>query len=279
MQRQRIVLSTLVALAVLSLTASPASAAVLEPLGAGSDLFTTPGDGDTFVNFFREPLPAGFFCEGSEPFSGMVTLRGVPLVTSPDGSLGNTDTVVQRLDDAVFDQDGMATTRIRLVALSLESVDAIHTNCGDFRLRVTPADGPQPLTTMQIFRSHEYGGFFLAPLQMNVQLTFEPLSRRGGEPIVLVKQVDFPAINKDHKWAYQAAAPNSLSRPGMLAVQSGRPGDTGFLNLPGTSNFAALWGVSEREAEAGVSIKDIKVMPAVTGHIEAGHFVAPAVGD
>ncbi len=275
MPRTQTVLRILAALAVACLLTAPGSAAVVEPIGAGSDLFTTPGDGGTFFNFFREPLPAGFFCADSEPFAGMVTLRGVPLGASPAGSLGNTDTVVERVDDAVFDRDGMATTRVHLVALSLESIEPIRTRCGEFRLRVTPADGPQPLTTMQIFRTHRYGGFFLAPLQMNVQLTFEPLFR-GGEPAVLVKQVDFPAINKDHKWAYQAAAPNGLSRPGSVVVQSGRPGSAGFLNLPGTSNFAALWGVSEAQAETGaVSLKDIKQMPAVTGHIEGGHFVAP----
>lgn len=275
MPRIQTVLRTLAALALACLVAAPASAATPEPIAAGSDLFATPGDGSTFFNFFHEPLPAGFFCEGSEPFAGMVKLRGVPLAASPAGSLGNTDTVVERLDDAVFDRDGMATTRIHLVALSLESIDPIRTRCGEFRLRVTPAEGPQPLTRMQIFRTHRYGGFFLAPLSMNVQLTFEPLAR-GGEPVVLVKQIDFPAINKDHKWAYQAAAPNGLSRPGAVVVQSGRPGSTGFLNLPGTSNFAALWGVSEAQAETGaVSLKDIKQMPAVTGHIEGGHFVAP----
>jgi hypothetical protein len=57
-----------------------------------------------------------------------VTLRGVPWAASPAHSLGNTDTVVERLDDAVFDADGMATTRIRLVALSLESIEPICTS-------------------------------------------------------------------------------------------------------------------------------------------------------
>lgn len=265
----------LAALALATLLAVPA-VAVDAPIGAGSDLFATPGEGGTFVNFFREPLPAGFFCDGSEPFSKLVTLRGVPLAASPARSLGNTDTIVERLDDAVFDADGMATTRIRLVALSLESAEPIRTRCGDFRLRVTPAEGPQPVTTMQIFRTHDHGGFFLAPLQMRVQLTFEPLGRRGGEPRVIVREVDFPAINRDHKWSYAAAAAGSLSRPGALTVQSGRPGDTGYLTLAGTSNFAALWGVSEERAASGpVTHKDIEPMPAVTGHVESGHLVEP----
>ncbi len=98
--------------------------------------------------------------------------------------------------------------------------------------------------------------------------------------MVLIKQMDFPAINRDHKWTYQAAAPNGLSRPGSVVVRSGRPGDPGYLTLPGTSNFAALWGVSEAQAETGaVSLKDIKQMPAVTGHIEGGHLVAPPSAD
>ncbi len=46
----------------------------LSPLAAdsiierGIDVFTTPPDGNTFYDFARNPIPAGFFCEKSKPF-------------------------------------------------------------------------------------------------------------------------------------------------------------------------------------------------------------------
>jgi hypothetical protein len=80
------------------------------------------------TNFTDDPIPAGFFCSASQPFAGMITFKGVPLAVDPPNSLGKMDTAVRRLDDAVFNDQGEAATRIQLLALSLASTQAIETS-------------------------------------------------------------------------------------------------------------------------------------------------------
>jgi len=48
----------------------------------GIDVWRTPGNGGTFYDFSADPLPAGFFCQRSQPFSERVVLQGAPLATS-----------------------------------------------------------------------------------------------------------------------------------------------------------------------------------------------------
>ena len=103
---------------VLLLIALPMSAAD-QVIQSGIDIWRTPGNGTTFVDFLKEPIPAGFFCFKSKPFSGRIVFRGVPIVTGESGALGKTDTIIQRLDDAVFDENGVANTRIQMRALHL----------------------------------------------------------------------------------------------------------------------------------------------------------------
>src|SRR4051812_14319370 len=83
----------------------------------GVDLWMTVA-GFAQTSFASDPLPAGFFCAGSQPFTGKVVFKGVPLAARPAKSLGDIDTVVRRLDDAAFNKQGEATTRIQLLALS-----------------------------------------------------------------------------------------------------------------------------------------------------------------
>ena len=44
----------------------------------GSDLWRTPGDGTTFADFSKQPLPAGFFCNKSQAFTGRIILQAPP---------------------------------------------------------------------------------------------------------------------------------------------------------------------------------------------------------
>ena len=108
-------------------------------IGRGIDIFTTPADGKTHYDFFRSPIPAGFFCKSSKPFSGRIAFKGLPLATEVPGELGTADTVVERLDDAVFDASGHATTRLRFRALSLVSIAPLKTSCGAFHAYVSLA--------------------------------------------------------------------------------------------------------------------------------------------
>src|SRR5688572_30075256 len=131
--------------------------AFLFVLAAGSPVFAGDGAihkgvdvwmtvaGFARTSFAQEPIPAGFFCEGSKPFTGMVEFEGAPLAAEPADSLGTVDTVVRRLDDAAFDSKGEAKTRIQVMALSLVSMKPIETSCGAYDVTVSLA-GEQPTT-------------------------------------------------------------------------------------------------------------------------------------
>ena len=174
----------------------------LSPLAAapvierGIDVFTTPADGKTFYDFARDPIPAGFFCKNSKPFKGRVNFKGLPLVTEAPGQLGSTDTVVERLDDAVFNDAGRAITRVQFRALSLVSIAPIKTNCGEFHTYVS-LRAKQRVTKMNIFRTRENGGHFIAPLAVDARMTFIPVKPQKAEArkLELMGKVTFPAIS------------------------------------------------------------------------------------
>lgn len=160
---------------VLSLLLAALPAAAGEIIPRGVDLWQTAGAGATFTNFADDPIPADFFCPGSPPFTGTIALEGVPLATEPAGGLGNVDTLVERIDDAAFDQDGVAKTRIRLLALSLAGAEPVETGCGLHHVAVS-LDGKQPITLMKIRRTRDNGGTYDAPLALEVKVVFTPLS-------------------------------------------------------------------------------------------------------
>lgn len=166
--------------------ALPAAAASLRSIQNGIDVWITPGDGTTFVQFDKDPIPKGFFCSKSAAFTGRVALRGRPLATGIPGELGGADTIVQRLDDAVFGADGVATTRIQLRALQLESIAPIKTACGDFHVRVS-LNGTQPTTKMRIIKSDENNGRFVAPLKVQYRVSFFPTDGNMAKRLEVVR--------------------------------------------------------------------------------------------
>lgn len=151
---------------------------------AGSDLWSTPGGGQTTHDFSQDPIPADFFGVGSEPFDGVVTLEGLPLngnpgLAPPDGiDLGTTDTIVERLQDMSLQQTGdTASTPIEIVALSLQSVEPITVmiNGEETRWNIEvqlPLSGQQPPGQMTIDHSIFDGGTFDATVPVNADLFF-----------------------------------------------------------------------------------------------------------
>lgn len=224
----------------------------LSPLGAdpviqrGIDTFTTTANGKTYYDFSHNPIPANFFCKGSASFTGRVPLKGLPIETAAPGELRNADTVVERLDDAVFDVDGTAVTRIRFRALSMVSVAPIKTVCGAFHVYVSLAD-EQPVTTMRIQRTQESGGTFFAPFSINARISFIPVKpARGKSPrkLELAGRVTFPGT--PIPWSFSAGA--ATKRIGSVFVDTN--GDMApDTRLSGTSNFFPGWssyGVMEK---------------------------------
>jgi hypothetical protein len=164
-----------------------------------------------------------------------VTLRGLPIETETPGQLRGADTVVERLDDAAFNRNGVASTRVRFRALSLVSIAPIRTSCGAFHIYVTLA-GKQRVTTMRIYRSHERGGTFDVPLSVSVRLTFVPVKGGNSRKLELAGNVTFP--DKTIPWSWEGGP--GMKRIGAVVVDTNgdlKP-DT---RLSGTSNFAPGW--------------------------------------
>lgn len=150
----------------------------------GFDAFTTTANGKTFYDFAQNPIPAGFFCDKSAAFTGRIAFMGLPLATEVPGQLRGRDTVIERLDDAIFDARGTAVTRIQFRALSLVSVAPLRTACGAYHVYVTLA-GKQRVTNMSIHRTRADGGTFVAPLAVNARLTFIPVKQAKGKSLKL----------------------------------------------------------------------------------------------
>jgi len=220
----------------------------LSPLAAdtvierGTDVFTTMGSGKTFYDFADNPIPAGFFCKGSKAFTGRVAFKGLPLATETPGQLGGGDTVIERLDDAAFDTNGVARTRIQFRALSLVSIDPVKTGCGAYHVYVSLA-GQQRVTSMRILRTQEGGGTFAAPLAVDARMMFIPVkpARKAARKLELMGKFTFPGNAVPWSFATGAIA----KRVGDMVVDTN--GDQAPDTLvSGSSNF--LPGRDPRQA-------------------------------
>src|SRR4051794_39676434 len=223
---------SLVAIVVALISGAPAVAA--EAIHNGVDLWMTVA-GFAQTSFANEPLPAGFFCEGSKPFTGTVKFKGAPLTVEPTGSLGAIDTVVRRLDDAKFDAKGEAKTRIQLMALSLVSTQPIETSCGKYDVAVS-LTGKQPVTLMQIFQSDAFGGTYTAPLALNVKAVFTPVNGDPKDRREGTRRIDL-GPGSHSVWAY-VNLPRYQQGVRVDTDGDGKPDKV----LPASSNFLA--GVS-----------------------------------
>jgi hypothetical protein len=212
--------------------ATPAFAAD-QVIQNGIDVWVTKGDGLTFADFTKTPIPAGFFCAGSAPFSGRIAFQGEPIVTGTPGALGKADTIVQRLDDATFNKRGVAMTRIQFRALSLVGIAPIETACGKFAATAR-LDGDQPITRMRIIREDEHGGRFSSPLWLNVKVSFKPVDGVSRESLEVPLAVRFPAT-ADVPWRAKTVAPMPAGFV-LVDTDGDKVADT---YLPGTSNFIA----------------------------------------
>jgi hypothetical protein len=224
--------SAVVAALILALAGAagfPAYAA--EPIRKGADLWISVA-GQAKTSFAQEPIPAGFFCASSEPFTGAVAFKGAPLATEPAGALGGVDTVVRRLDDATFNAKGEAVTRIQLMALSLVSTRPIETSCGKFDVAVHLA-GEQPTTTMRLFSSEALGGTYSAPLALNVRLAFTPVAGDRTARRELTRRIDLGPAPRS-VWVYV----NKPPYPSGVKIDTRGDGRPDTL-LPAPSNFLA----------------------------------------
>jgi hypothetical protein len=207
----------------------------------GLDLWRTPGNGTTFIDFAANPIPAGFFCHGSAAFTKKVIFEGVPIAADQAAALGGADTIIERMDDARFNRRGVATTRIQVRALSLASVRPIVTECGLYTITVA-LTGDQPTTEMRIVRVNEEGGYFKAPLALTAKLSFTPLRNSDREILELTRTVTFE-INPKTPWAVAPAGHPRERELVRIDTDGDREPDRDLVN---DSSFLA--GVSARPA-------------------------------
>lgn len=218
----------------LALLAIPAFAGD-DVIYSGTDVWSTPADGKTFIYFGDDPIPADFFCPGSQVFTGRIFLKGVPLVTEPEGAFGNGDTIMARLDDAVFNSTGVANTRLQFVALSLASMAPYKTVCGDFDLTLS-LTGVQPIShDMTIVREGNGGGYFVTTFGAKMRISFTPVG--GGKSLDLVRS--YTTLHGTHTWTDKPG-------DGGLRYEADVVVDTDLDQVPdtlveGTSNFAVGW--------------------------------------
>lgn len=216
--------------ALLALAALPATAA--DPvIHAGIDPWVTVPDG-TAVDFQHNPLPKGFFCKSSPAFTGTLWLRGVPLA-SDNPEFARFDTIVERLDDAVFNSRGVARTRFQVKALQLEGINTFKNRCGEYYVQLT-LDGVQPITTMRIIRENAQGGRFVLPVRINTKVIFTRVDDLN-ERFEISYPITF-APSPYHRWAYRNPLQDA-KRVGRATI------DTNWDTRPdtpvrGTSNFS-----------------------------------------
>jgi len=235
---------SILAVLIVSLLAGLSPLAAETSIQRGIDVFATTANGTSYYDFAKNPIPAGFFCEGSKAFTSRVALKGLPLATGAPGQMGSTDTIIERLDDADFDANGVAVTRIQFRALSMVSIAPIKTVCGSYHAYVT-LNGRQRVTTMTIKRTEAGGGTFVAPLAVNARLTFipvKPLRTKSARTLALTGSFTFS--DSPLPWSF----PNNAKAKRIASVVVDTNGDLKpDTLLPGTSNFLA--GLSPRQTK------------------------------
>ena len=231
--------SALCCMALTLLLAAPGFAQ-LPIVNSGIDIFET-GEG-TVVSFEDDPIPADFFCEGSEPFKETLKLRGIPLRTTPPGIAGNSDTIVERLHDGDL-TFGVTTVPIVVRALQMAGIEPVTVFCpasGYTRWSVSVcACNVQPITEIEIGLDDDACGCgkFNGEMAVNACLTFtnleDPSDVRGPVEQSIVLGIE------GTPWCAEAG-PGALSINQPFHVDtncSGKPD----LALPCTTNFNPGW--------------------------------------
>jgi hypothetical protein len=143
---------------------------------AGYDLFKTVTRGTRFIFRDEFAIPAGFFDKYSQPYSGVVNFRGVPLGSYKEQKTGDVDTIVMRRNAATLSGRQGATVPIELVAMSLESASPIRVRVGkrwqtwNVKLELSPSRKSEG--SMTFMRRNEKGGTFNSELVVYGLFTF-----------------------------------------------------------------------------------------------------------
>ncbi|HET9228987.1 MAG TPA: hypothetical protein VFR31_20080, partial [Thermoanaerobaculia bacterium] len=168
----------------------------------------TPANGQTVFAFPDGDVES--LC-GLPPVSGWdhkVALKGVPAAGS------DYDTVVHRIDKAVFDAAGNASTRIILKHLAFASINPQATPCGNLSWQVGNF-GPQAVTNMRLRRLTPKGGLFSADIAVNVE--FKAIDSNNNYIGSLFYNFVLPDPQNGTPWSF---GPNDQFRAGMTETDN-----------------------------------------------------------
>jgi predicted lipoprotein with Yx(FWY)xxD motif len=191
----------------LALAAVPAQAQKVIP--AGKDVWVTPANGQTFFTFPDGDVESLCGAAASSSWTHQIALQGVPM-TGADW-----DTMVQRLDNAVFNTSGVATTRAQVAYLAFNSTSTTVTPCGRLYFGVGLA-GSQPVTTMTFVRSTAGGGLFHADIAVSVEIKAYEI-HHGDYIGSLFYSFVLPNPSTGTPWSI---GPNGEFRPGMTTTNN-----------------------------------------------------------
>lgn len=238
-------------LAALVLLAVPLGGARAQDVHPGFDLYITDASNAEF-DFGTQPVPADFFGPGSDPFDGVIALKGLPLPQNPycplppslcpNDDLTEVDTIVERLNTAVLPGIGSYDViDTEIVALSLKSIHPITVTYSggldpelwDVHVCLSPT---QATGNMLINKTHPDGGDFESDLSVVPLFIFTRVSDSeerilDGFPnhMDILEAVDVP-------WEYADPAPLSC-RSNFCApdpyVQAGVLATQGLLSTCG----------------------------------------------
>ena len=185
----------------LVLTVLPATAQIIP---AGPDRWVTPGDGRTVFEFPAGDVESLCGAPVSFGWDRTVALTGVPVAGA------DWDTEVTRLDDADV-SGGSATVPIQVTRLEFRSLAPHETPCGEIVWSVKAID-EQQVTLMEIEKTSERGGIFLADI--SVRVVFTGTDTSGTQIGTLYYTMDLPDTTGT-PWSFGPSGPSGGFRPGI----------------------------------------------------------------
>ena len=221
-----------------------------EPILPGVDLFVTPVDFGTHIDFSEpdgcSPLPADYFGPGSDPFDGVVAMQGSPLETMPPDVLGNTDTIIRRTQPGFLGScPSSAMVEIEIVALSLVSTEPITVtyNGGqdpeswDVQMCLS-SYYEQPPGWMNIFyECLNSGGHFEAFLPVIPRLVFTNIADPSRQIVWDPGLEDVPTYVIVGDWSFADHGFGIINSPGGVLVDHDCDPATPEITVDAGSNF------------------------------------------
>jgi hypothetical protein len=187
---KNIVRRTVLAMLLLGLAAFPAFAQTILP---GTDRWVTPSNNQTLFLFPSGDVESLCGAPPSSSWNHHVFLKGIP----QQGS--DWDTAVARLDKAVFNSSGNASTRIQVTGLNFASIAPQSTPCGTLSWTVL-LSGTQPITVMNLTRTASNGGSFFATISVHVE--FRATDASGAYRGSLFYSRDLPDSGSGVGWSF-----------------------------------------------------------------------------